>query len=123
MVAIKWTDRLGRRLKLNDLHVFLTVAELGSMGKAAEGLSISQPSVSKAIADIEHAIGVRVLDRTATGVQITPYGRALLRRGLAAFDELRQGIHDISYLKDPTCGEVRVGCPEAIASGMIVKIL
>jgi DNA-binding transcriptional LysR family regulator len=123
MGAIKWTDRLGRRLKLNDLHVFLTVAELGSMGKAAEGLAISQPSVSKAIADIEHAIGVRVLDRTATGVQITPYGRALLRRGLAAFDELRQGIQDISYLKDPTCGEVRVGCPEAIASGMLVQIL
>jgi DNA-binding transcriptional LysR family regulator len=123
MSAIKWTDRIGRRLKLNDLHTFLTVAELGSMGKAAERLGISQPSVSKAIADIEHAIGMRLLDRTATGVEITPYGRALLRRGLGAFDELRQGIQDISFLNDPTRGEVRVECPEAIASGILVQIL
>jgi DNA-binding transcriptional LysR family regulator len=123
MGAIKWTDRIGRRLKLNDLHVFLTVAESGSMGKAAERLAISQPSVSKAIADIEHTIGFRLLDRTATGVEITPYGRALLRRGLGAFDELRQGIQDISFLNDPTRGEVRVECPEAIASGILVQIL
>jgi DNA-binding transcriptional LysR family regulator len=123
MSAIKWTDRIGRRLKLNDLHTFLTVAELGSMGKAAERLGISQPSVSKAIADIEHAIGMRLLDRTATGVEITPYGRALFRRGLGAFDELRKGIQDISFLNDPARGEVRVGCPEAIASGILVQIL
>ena len=43
---MKWNDRIGRRLKLHDLHVLLTVAELGSMGKAAERLAVSQPSVS-----------------------------------------------------------------------------
>ena len=76
---MKWDARIGRRLKLHDLHVLLTVAELGSMGKAAERLAVSQPSVSKAIADMEHAIGVRLLDRTPKGVETTAYGRALLR--------------------------------------------
>ena len=103
-----WKNRIGCRLKLHDLHIFLTVAEMGSMGKAAERLAISQPSVSKAIADIEHTIGVRLLDRTARGVDVTDYGRALLRRGMGAFDELRQGIKDIEFLADPTAGEVRV---------------
>ena len=65
------SDRLGRRLKLYDLHVFLTVAELGDIGKAAERLAISQPSISKAVADIEHAIGVRLLDRARRGVELT----------------------------------------------------
>ena len=60
---MKWTDRIGRRLKLNDLHILMTVAESGSMGKAAKALGISQSSVSKAISDIEHTIGVRLLDR------------------------------------------------------------
>ena len=117
---MKWNDRIGRRLKLHDLHVLLTVAELGSMGKAAERLAVSQPSVSKAIADMEHTVGVRLLDRTPKGVETTAYGRALLRRSMGAFDELRQGIKDIEQLSDPTAGEVRVGCPEAIATGLML---
>ena len=118
-----WTGRIGRRLRLQDLHIFMAVAEMGSMGKAAERLNTSQPSVSKAVADIEHTIGVRLLDRTATGVVPTDYGRALLKRSIGAFDELRRGIQDIEFLADPTAGEVRVGCPEAIASGLLVRVL
>src|SRR5262245_12283672 len=120
---MKWDDRIGRRLKLHDLHVLLTVAELGSMGKAAERLGVSQPSVSKAIADIEHTVGVRLLDRTSKGVETTAYGRALLRRGMGAFDELRQGIKDIENLADPTAGEVRGGCPEAILAGLMTEVI
>jgi DNA-binding transcriptional LysR family regulator len=121
--AIKWTERIGRRLKLSDLHFFITVVEMGSMGKAAERLATTQPSVSRAIADIEHTIGLRLLDRSATGVVPTVYGRALLKRSMGAFDELRQGIKDMEFLADPTIGEVRIGCPEAIASGLLVKVL
>jgi DNA-binding transcriptional LysR family regulator len=120
---MKWTDRIGRRLKLSDLHLFITVAEMGSMGKAAERLAISQPAVSKAIADLEHTLGVRLLDRTAAGVMPTAYGRALLKRSVGAFDELRQGIKDMEFLADPTVGEVRIGCPEALASGLLVGVL
>ena len=122
-MPMKWTERIGRRLKLSDLHLFITVVEMGSMGKAAEQLAISQPSVSKSVADLEHAIGVRLLDRTVTGVVPTAYGRALLVRSMGAFDELRQGIKDLESLADPTVGEVRIGCPEAIASGLLVRVL
>jgi len=122
-VPKKWTERIGRRLKLSDLHLFIAVVEMGSMGKAAEQLAIAQPSVSKAIADLEHTIGVRLLDRTVTGVAPTAYGRAMLRRGIGAFDELRQGIKDLESLDDPTVGQVQIGCPEAIASGLLVKVL
>ena len=120
---MQWIDRIGCRLKLHDLHIFLTVAEMGSMGKAAERLALSQPSVSKAIANIEHAIGVPLFDRTPRGVETTAYGRALLRRGSEAFGELNRGIKDIEFLTDPTVGEVRVGCPEAFASGLLTKVL
>ena len=92
------------------------------MGKAAERLAISQPSVSKAIAVLEHTIGVRLLDRTVTGVVPTAYGHALFKRGMGAFDELRQSIKDMEFLADPTVGEVRIGCPEAIASALLVKV-
>lgn len=120
---MRWVDRIGRRLKLTDLHIFMTVAETGSMGKAAEQLSLSQPAVSKAIADMEHAIGVRLLDRSPRGVEVTPHGLALLRRGMGAFDELRQGVRDIEFLADRSTGEVRVGCPEVFAAGLLVEVL
>jgi DNA-binding transcriptional LysR family regulator len=120
---MKWNDRIGCRLKLHDLHVLMTVAEMGSMGKAAERLAVSQPSVSKAIADMEHAVGVRLLDRTSKGVETTAYGRALLRRGIGAFDELRQGIKEIETLADPSVGEVRIGCPDVFAAGLLSAII
>jgi DNA-binding transcriptional LysR family regulator len=116
---MKWDERIGRRLKLHDLHIFMTVAELGSMGAAAKRLAISQPSISKAVADLEHILGLRLLDRTAKGVETTLYGKALLQRGVGAFDELRQGVNDLAALADPTQGEVRVGAPEAIAAGLL----
>ena len=47
------SDRIGRRMKLQDLHVLMTVVQAGSMGKAADQLSVSQPAISKAIADME----------------------------------------------------------------------
>ena len=120
---MKWTDRIGRRLRLHDLHILMIVAESGSMGKAAKALGITQPSVSKSIADIEHTIGVRLLDRSADGAALTAYGQALVRRGISAFDELDQSFRDIDILSDPTVGQVTIGCPEAIASGILGAVL
>src|SRR3954470_10899320 len=100
------SDRIGRRMKLQDLHVLMAVVEAGSMGKAAALLNTTQPAISKSIAELEHAIGVRLLDRSHQGVEPTRYGRALLKRGVIAFDELKQGVRDIEHLSDPGAGEL-----------------
>jgi len=84
---------------------------------------MSTPSISEVIASLEHALGVRLLDRTPKGIVTTPYGAALLARGRAAFDELRQGIRDIEFIADPSAGELRIGCPESIAAGFLVSVL
>ena len=120
---IDWESQLGRRIRLRDLHVFTTAVRQGSMAKAAKELGVSQPAISEVIAELEHALGVRLLDRTRRGVEATSYGSALLRRSVAAFDELRLGIREIAYLADPTVGEVRIGCPESIAAGFLQPII
>src|SRR5258705_13421785 len=116
---MQWEDRIGRRLKLRDLHVLFAVVQWGSMAKAARHLSVSQPVVSAAIAGLEQALGVRLLDRTRRGVEPTMYGRALLDHGLAAFDALRQGVREIEVLADPTIGELRICCSEWIPAGLL----
>ena len=110
--SIKDESYIGRRIRLRDLHVFFTVTQRGSMAKAAVDLGITQPAVSRVIADLEHALGVRLLDRSSQGVEATMYGNALLKRGGVAFDEIKQAIRDIEFLANPNVGEVRIGCPE-----------
>jgi DNA-binding transcriptional LysR family regulator len=112
-------SRISRRLRFRDLQVLFTVVQCGSMLKAAGELGVTQPAVSEVIADLEDAFGVRLLDRSPRGAVPTIYGRALLKRGLAAFDELKQGIRDIEFLLDPTKGEVRIGAPESIGATIL----
>ena len=114
-----WEGRIGRRLRLRDLHILFAVVQWGSMAKAATNLAMSQPAVSEAIASLEDALGVRLLDRSPRGTEPTIYAHALLKRSNVVFDELRQGIRDIEFLADPTTGEIRIASPEAFASGLL----
>src|SRR5262245_56276343 len=108
-VTMEWESRLGRRLRVRDLYVLSAVVKVGSMAKAARSLSMSQPSVSEAVANLEHLLGVRLLDRGSHGVRPTIYADAILKRSMAVFDELKQGVRDIEALADPTVGELAVG--------------
>ena len=116
-------ERIGRRLKLRDLNIFLAVVKERSMSKAAAVLAISQPAVSKSIADMEHTLGAPLLDRTPHGIEPTAYGQALIRRGLAVFDELRLSVRDIESLLDPTVGEVRIGCGSPLAAVIVAAAI
>jgi DNA-binding transcriptional LysR family regulator len=118
-----WDSRIGRRVTLRDLHTLFAVVEQGSMAKAGRHLGRSQSAVSQAIAAIEQAVGARLLDRTSRGVEPTNYGSVLLRRGRAAFDELRLGFNEIECLADPIVGEVRIACSELISGGILSAII
>src|SRR3712207_1766666 len=102
MSPAQWNERVRRRLKLRDVDVLLAVAQTGSMGKAARALNMLQPAVSKSIAYLEQTLGVPLVERSRQGVEPTPYGRVLLKRGNAVFDELRQSLEDIAHLTDPS---------------------
>src|SRR4051794_17369563 len=117
------TDRIGRRLKLQDLHVLMTVVQAGSMRKAAALLNTTQPSISRSIAELEDAVGVSLLDRNPQGVEPTKYGRALLDGGVAMFDDLRQAVKNIEFLADPTAGEMRIACNASLATNFLSAVL
>jgi DNA-binding transcriptional LysR family regulator len=120
---MQWTERIGRRIKLRDLHILLAVAQSGSMSRAADRLAISHPVVSKTIADLEEALNVRLLDRTSQGTEPTPYGRALLSCGTVVFDELRRGVQEIAFLSDPTVGELRIGSAAPYVEGLVPAVI
>jgi len=117
------SDRIGLRMKLHDLHVLMAVVQAGSMSKAAALLNTTQPAISRSIAELEHAVGVRLLDRNPRGVEPTQYGRALLDGGVAVFDDLRQAVRNIEFLADPTAGEVRIGCTPILAASFVSAVV
>lgn len=123
MANFSRAEVVSRRLKLRQLEVLLAVAESGSMAKAAERLSITQPVVSKSIADLENTLAVRLFDRTAQGVELTLYGRALLQRSIAMFNDLRTSVNELETLADPTTGDLRIGSSETVAAGMLGIII
>jgi DNA-binding transcriptional LysR family regulator len=118
-----WNDRVRRRLRLRDVDILIAVIQTGSMGKAGRALNMSQPAISKAIAYLEQTLGVSLLDRSRQGVEPTPYGRALVKRGVAMFDELRQGVQDIAALTDPTIGEIRMGGSEHTIAAIYAPVI
>jgi DNA-binding transcriptional LysR family regulator len=116
-------QRIEHRLSLHDLRVLIVVAQTGSMSAAARLLATSQPAISRSIGELEHALGVRLLDRSAKGIEPTPFGHALLKRGTTIFDELSHGIKDIRFLSDATHGEVTIGASIAIAEGLVANVI
>ncbi len=117
------SDRIGNRMKLQDLHVLMTVVQAGSMGKAAQILNTTQPNISRSIGELEQALGVRLLDRHRQGIEPTEYGRALLDCGAAVFDDLRQGVKNIAFLADPTAGELRIGTTTFLAASFVSALV
>jgi DNA-binding transcriptional LysR family regulator len=114
---------IGRRIRLRDLHIFLTVSQRGSMAQAAAQLGVSQPAVSGVIAELERTLGVPLFERSTRGVKPTMYARAMMDCSVAAFDELKQGIRTIENLADPTAGELWVGCIESVSTLILPPIL
>jgi DNA-binding transcriptional LysR family regulator len=117
------SDRIGLRMKLHDLHVFMAVVQAGSMNKAATLLNTTQPAISRSIADLERTIGVRLLERSSQGIEPTEYGRALLEGGATVFDDLRQTLKNIAFLADPSSGQVRVGSSALLAASFVSAVV
>lgn len=120
---MEWSERIGRRIRLRDLHILLAVVQCKSMARAAEHLAISKPVISKVIADLERVLGVRLLERDRHGAEPTIYGAALLKRGTTVFDELRESVKDIEFLTDPAAGEVRIGSNPFLAASFVSAVI
>ncbi len=120
---MQWYERVGNRIRLRDLHILMAAVEAGTMAKAAVELGVSHPAVSKAIAETERTVGVRLLDRSTKGLVPTDYGRALLRHAVNVFDELKQVVDELRFLADPTTGQLRLGCSESMTAGLLPAII
>ncbi|MGR3496877.1 LysR substrate-binding domain-containing protein [Citreimonas sp.] len=82
-------------LKLRHVEAFLAVADLGGLTAAARARHVSQPALSKTIADLESLVGAKLFDRTGRRVVLNAEGRAFRRHALQALASLEAGIRSL----------------------------
>ena len=108
-------------MTIRHLQIFKAVAEAGKMGQAARQLYISQPTVSKAIGDLEKEYGVLLFDRLAQKLYITEAGTRLLRYArqlLALYDEMEADLHAAAGLQ-----AIRVGATITVGSCVLPALI
>ncbi|WP_019926622.1 LysR family transcriptional regulator [Nocardia sp. BMG111209] len=105
------------------LTAFLTVAELGSVTRAAEVLHLIQSSVTRQIQALEQELGVTLFDRTPGGMVLTRAGAIMVDRSRRALDELGRARLDITPLPDTPSEIVTVGLLDSLAEVVGVTLI
>ncbi len=104
------SDRFVRsHLKTRQLVLLVELGRHGSILHAAQAASLTQPAASKLLADLEHALGVKLFERLPRGVSPTWYGEVMIRRAGAALAELDAAHQEVMELQSGMAGRVAVG--------------
>jgi LysR family pca operon transcriptional activator len=111
------------RLKIRHLRALVAVAEQGTLVRAADVLSITQPAVSKTLAELEDIVGRRLLERTHKGVKLTSAGRVLLRHAGASLRALSEGLDSLATEQDVEVPAVLIGALPNVAATVLPPAL
>jgi DNA-binding transcriptional LysR family regulator len=110
-------------VELRHLRYFVAVAEEHSFTRAASRLGIAQPPLSQQIAKLERELGVRLLERGARGVRVTPAGAALLTEARLLLARAEEAIRIVRNVGHGQSGAVRIGSVASGFSGVLLELL
>ncbi|WP_407495638.1 LysR substrate-binding domain-containing protein [Pseudooceanicola sp. MF1-13] len=106
-----------------ELRAFVATAKTGSFTAAADQLGISNRLTSKYVAELEHRLGVRLLQRTTRKVGLTPAGENLLARAPALLDELDDILVEVSEGSRGFTGAIRISAPVTFGEEYVAAML
>jgi LysR family pca operon transcriptional activator len=110
-------------VRLRHLRTFVAVARQGSVMRAAEELSITQPAVSKSIKELEALLGVPLLARSRRGAFLSPYGEIFLRHAEVSLAALRRGVEEVEGAASPSALPVRVGALPTVSARLLPEAI
>ena len=113
--------RLASRLRFRHLQLLVALRDHGSLHAAAEALSLTQPSLSKMLKEIEVSFGRPLFERSARGVAPTPAGAVVLHGAALLLDELERLGREASA--EPPAMLLRLGAPPFLALTVVPQLL
>ncbi|MDN7903617.1 pca operon transcription factor PcaQ [Burkholderia diffusa] len=111
------------RVKFRHLQCFLAVAQLGGVQKAAESLSITQPAVSKTIAELESILGVKLFERGRHGAQPTREAQLFIPHANACVLALRQGVGLLAREGGAAAATLEIGMLPTVAASLAPALM
>lgn len=121
MIRFDW--RLGANLKPRHLQLLASLDDFRSLVKVASYFNVTQPAVSKALADLERMLEVRLFERTGRGLEPTIYGQCMIRHARGLLSDLQQAREELVALRSGESGRVAVGVLPASAPVLIPKAI
>ena len=109
------------RIKLRHLHSLVAIAEHGSLVRAAQAMSITQPAVSKTLAELEDIVGQRLVDRRPRGVELTNAGRLFLRYAGSSVRTIRDGLDSLARADGAEAPVILIGVLPNVAATILPK--
>jgi LysR family transcriptional regulator, pca operon transcriptional activator len=116
-------DFTNTRVKFRHLQCFLAVTQLGSVQRAADSLSITQPAVSKTIGELESILGVRLFERGRRGAVPTREGRLFAPHASACVAALREGVDVLLRESGDVPGSLAIGMLPTVATALLPPAL
>lgn len=110
-------------MKINQLQVFVTVAEEKSLRAAARCLNLTQPAVTRSVQELESDLGVVLMTRNVQGIELTEFGIALQIRAQQILEDVRRAREELDQIKNDLRGKVRVSATSTIALSLLPKAL
>ncbi|MGI2029612.1 LysR family transcriptional regulator [Endozoicomonas acroporae] len=110
-------------IDISDIHMIKVVTEVGSINKAAEILSVSQPTLSKKISRLEKKVGVELFNRDSVGMVPTEAAKFLIKEGNGLRAQLQVIERQLELMSDMVGGTVRVGVGPIIEQQLLAKVL
>ncbi len=107
-------------MNIRDLEYIITVQQYGAVGKAAEQLGISQPSLTKAIHRVEKQLGVTLFERLSTGMRLTLAGEMFLGRAQRLSRDFDDALAEMRGIRSGEQGAVRLGYSPSLPEALLV---
>lgn len=114
---------LRSRFKFRQLEFLISVADLGSVVRAANHLNTTQPAISRSIREMEDHLGIAIFDRSAQGMAVTDYGDALITHARSIFAELRRAGSHLANLANSESGRLVIGFLPIGPFGPLPKVI
>lgn len=115
--------RLLARARLRHLHLLVSVADHGSLKRAAEHVGMSQPAATQAIGELERLLGAPLFERRARGMSVSDAGRVVMPVARQVLHALRESMESLSVVQGSASGLLRIGMIPAAGLSLAESLL
>src|ERR1700683_3151189 len=110
---------IGRKFRLRHLELIAEIYDCRSILKASKRLSLTKPTVPKALQDVETTLGLKLFERTNRGIEPTEYGEIFARHAKVLLAQLRHAAEELENLRVGYSGKVTVGTLLAASASIL----